>query len=84
MLAGLPLVHLHYTSVVELGGMSKVPASVRDRPSQAREGKLGWKVYLHPHLEQGGMPLMEGSIGAGHRFFLSYRCKVLKVPDSHP
>ena len=84
MPAGLPLVHLHSTSVVELGGMSKVPASVRDRPSRAREGKLGWKVYLHPHLEQGGMPLMEGSIGAGHRFFLSYRCKVLKVPDSHP
>ena len=52
--------------------------SIRDRPSTAREGKLGQKVYLHPHLEQGGkqrcwLPL-----------FLSYRCEILKVPDSHP
>ena len=61
MPAGLPLVHLHSTSVVEVGGMSNAPTSVRDRPSRAREGKLGWKVYLPPHLEQGGMPLMEGS-----------------------
>ena len=30
MLSGLPLVHLHPASVVELGGMSKMPASVRD------------------------------------------------------
>ena len=30
MPSGLPLVHLHPASVVELGGMSKMPASVRD------------------------------------------------------
>ena len=40
MLSGLPLVHLHPVLVVELGGMSKVPASVRDRLSLTREGKL--------------------------------------------
>ena len=43
--------------------------SIRDRPSPARDGKLGKKVYLHPHREQGGMPLMEGSKGAGYCFF---------------
>ena len=30
MPSGLPLVHLHPASVVEPGGMSKMPASVRD------------------------------------------------------
>ena len=40
MLSGLPLVHLHPVLVVELGGMSKVTASVRDRLSLTREGKL--------------------------------------------
>ena len=63
------MVHLHPTSVVELGGTSKVPVSVRDRLSPAREGKLWWKVCLHSHLEQGGVPLMEGGKGAGHCFF---------------
>ena len=33
MLSGLPLVHLHLTSVVEPEGMSKAPALVRDRLS---------------------------------------------------
>ena len=69
----LPLVHLHLASVVEPGGMSKAPVSVRDRLSPTREGKLWWKVGLESHLEQGGMPLMERSHGCGCRFFLSYR-----------
>ena len=55
----LPLVHLHPTSVVELGGMSMAPASVRDRLSPTREGNLLYKVCLHPHLEQGGKPPVE-------------------------
>ena len=55
----LSLVHLHPTSVVELGGMSMAPASVRDRLSPTREGNLLYKVCLHPHLEQGGMPPVE-------------------------
>ena len=55
----LPLVHLHPTSVVELGGMSMAPASVRDRLSPTREGNLLHKVCLHPHLEQGGKPPVE-------------------------
>ena len=55
----LPLVHLYATSVVEPGGMSKAPLSVRDRLSLAKEGKLQWKVCLHLHLEQGGAPLVE-------------------------
>ena len=65
MPSGLPLVHLHPTSVVEPGGMNKVPASIRDRLSLTREGKLQWKVCLHPHLEQEGMPLVERSHGCG-------------------
>ena len=59
MLSGLPLLHLHPTSVVELGGMSMAPASVRDRLSPTREGNLLYKVCLHPHLEQGGKPPVE-------------------------
>ena len=43
MPSGLPLVHLHPTSVVEPGGMSKTPALVRDRLSPTREGKLWWR-----------------------------------------
>ena len=31
----------------------------RDRLSPTREGELWWKVCLHPHLEQGGMPPIE-------------------------
>ena len=67
------LVHLHPTSVIELGRMSKAPVSVRDRLSPTREGKLLWKVCLHPHLEQGGTPLVDRSHCCGCRFFLSYR-----------
>ena len=70
--------------VVEPEGTSKALGSVRDWLSPAREGKLQWKLCLHPHLEQGGAPPMEGSKGAGRRFFLSYRWELLKVPDSHP
>ena len=55
MPSGLPLVHLHPTSVVELGWMSKMLVSVRDRLSPTREGKLQWRICLHPHLEQGRM-----------------------------
>ena len=79
----LPLVHLHPTLVVETGGTSKAPLSVRDRLSPAREGKLLWNVCLQPHLQQGGTPPVEGSKGAGHRFFLFYRWELLKFPDSH-
>ena len=45
-----------------------VPALIRDRLSLTREGKLQWKVCLHPHLEQGRMPPVEKS--TGHCFFL--------------
>ena len=55
---GLPLVHLHPASLVELGRMGKAPAYIRNRLSLTREGKLQWKVCLHPHLEQGGTPLV--------------------------
>ena len=40
MLSGLPLVHLHLASVVELGGTCKMSTSVRDRLSLTREGKV--------------------------------------------
>ena len=80
MPSGLSLVHLHPTSVVEPGVMSKAPASIRDRLSLTREGKLRWKVCLHPHLEQGGMPPVEISHGYGCHFFLSYRWE-LAVPE---
>ena len=76
--------HLHPASLVEPGGMTKVPVWVRDRLSPAKERKRQWKVCLHPHVEQGGMPPMEGSKGASHCFFLSYKGEVLKVTDSHP
>ena len=79
MPSGLPLVHLHPSSVEEPGGMSKAPVWVRDRLRLTREKKLQWKVCLHPHLEQGGMPLMERSHGCGCCFFLSYRWE-LAVP----
>ena len=39
-------------------GSKMVPALIKDRLSLTREGKLQWKVYLHPHLEQGRMPLV--------------------------
>ena len=80
MPSGLPLVHLHPASVVEPRGMSKVPASVRDRLSLTREGKLWWKVCLHPRLEQGGTLWMERSRDCGCCFSLSYRWK-LTVPE---
>ena len=54
---------------VEPGGMSKVSALVRDKLSPIREGKLGWKVCLHLHLEQGGTLLVERSHGCGCYFF---------------
>ena len=45
--------------LVEPGGTSRSPASVRDRLSPTKGGKLWFKVCLHPHLEQGGTPLVE-------------------------
>ena len=80
MPSGLVLVHLHPTSVVEPGGTSKTPASVRHRLSPIREGKLRWRVCLHLHLEWRGTPLVEGSHGCGCCFFLSYRWE-LAVPE---
>ena len=59
MPSGLPLVRPHPISVVEPGGTSTVPALVRDRLSPTRKEKLWCKVCLHPHLEQGGTPLVE-------------------------
>ena len=40
MPSGLPLVHLHPTSVVEPEGTSKTPGSVKDRLNPTREGKF--------------------------------------------
>ena len=51
--------------VAEPGRTSKMPASVRDRLSPTREGKLPWKVCLHPHLEQRGTSPEERSHGCG-------------------
>ena len=78
--SGLPLMHLQSTSMVELGGTSKVPVSVRDRLSPTREGKLQWRVCLHLHLEQGRMFLVQRSHGCECHFILSYRWK-LAVPE---
>ena len=36
----LPLVHPHHVLVIEQGGTSRLPPSVRDRLSPTREGKL--------------------------------------------
>ena len=78
MPSGLLLVHLHPTSVVKPGGMSKVPVSVRDRLSLTRAGKVQWGVCLHPHLEQGATLLVEKSHGCAA--FLSYGWE-LEVPE---
>ena len=59
MPSNLPLVHPHPILVVELGGMSTAPALVRDRLRPTRTEKLWCKICLHPHLEQGGTPLVE-------------------------
>ena len=80
MPSGLPLAHLHPASVVEPGGKSKMPALVTDRLCPTREGKLRWRVCLHPHLEQGRTLLVEKSHGCGCCFFLSYRWE-LAVPE---
>ena len=79
MSSGLFLVHLHPALEVEPGGTSKTPASVRDRLSPTREGKLQWRVCLHTHLEQGRTILAE-THGFGCLFFLSYSWK-LAVPE---
>ena len=80
MPSGLLLVHFHPVSLVELGGMSRSPALIRDRLSLTREGKLWCKVCLHPHLEQGGMPPIERWHWSLF-FFLSYRWE-LTIPAS--
>ena len=54
--------------------------SIRDILRLSVEGKLQWKVCLHPHLEQGGMPLVERSHGCGCHIFLFYRWE-LAVPE---
>ena len=68
MPSGLPPAYRHPALVVEPGGTSLVPMSVRDRPSPTREGR--WKVCLYPHLEQGGMPPVQRSHSCGSCFFL--------------
>ena len=80
MPSGLPLGHLHPAAVVEPGGVSKTPVSVRDRLSPTRERKLRWRVCLHPHLEQGRTLPLEKSHGCGCHFFLSYRWE-LAIPE---
>ena len=60
--------HLHPVLVVEPGGTSRSPVSVRERLSSTREGKLWCKVCLHPHLEQGGTPPVDR--GRWSLFFL--------------
>jgi len=60
-----------------------VPALIRDRLSLTREGKLQWKVCLHPHLEQRGISPVEKSHSCGCHFFLSYRWE-LAVPEPPP
>ena len=62
MPSGLPLLHLRPTSMVEPEGTSLAPASIRDRLSLTREGKLWWKVCLHPYLEQRGMKIGETNL----------------------
>ena len=59
MPSDLPLVHPHPVSVVEPGGMSMLPMSVRDKLNPTRKEKLWCKVCLHPHLEQGETPPAE-------------------------
>ena len=73
MPSDLVLVHLHPTSVVEPGGTSKTPESVRHRLSPIREGKLRWRVCLHPHLERGGTLWWKEAMAVDAAFFLSYR-----------
>ena len=76
MPSGLPLVHLHPASVVETGGTSKMPASVREGLSSTREGKFQWRVCLRPHLEQGRTLLVKKksmAVDAAH--FFSYQCE---------
>ena len=51
-----------------------MPALVTDRLCPTREGKLRWRVCLHPHLEQGRTLLVEKSHGCGCCFFLSRGC----------
>ena len=48
MPSGLPLVHLHPASMVELRGTSKAPASVRDRLSPTREESFSGKSVSTP------------------------------------
>ena len=69
MPSGLPLVYLHPASVVEPGGTSKMPASVRDGLSPTREGKFWWRVCLHPHLEQGRTLPVEKATAVDAVFF---------------
>ena len=68
-------------SMIELGRMSIEPASVRDRLSPTRERKLWWKVCLHPHLKQGGMPPVERRHSCRCCFFLSYAAAA-QLPQS--
>ena len=48
MPSGLPLVHLYPALVVELGGTSKTPASVRDRLSLTTERSFGGESATPP------------------------------------
>ena len=59
MPSGLPLVHHHPISMVEPGGTSTAPVSVRDRLSPTRKEKFWCKICLQPHVGQGGTPLVE-------------------------
>ena len=82
------LEHLHPVSV-EPGGTSTAAASVRDRLSPTREGKLWCKVYLHPHLEQGGTPPVERwrwelTIPASLLWTVSWKTGIDLIPRDTP
>ena len=47
MPSNLSLVYLHLTSVVEPGGMGKMPSSVRDKVQPGKESFGGKPVYTH-------------------------------------
>ena len=52
-------ISIHPVLVIEPGGTSRLPVSVRGRLSMTRKEKLWCKVCLHSHLEQGWTPPVE-------------------------
>ena len=73
-------VHLRPSPVVEPGGMRVGQLLWWGQVNSGRGRKLRWKTCLHPHLQQGGMPLVEKSHNAECCFYLSYIWE-LTVPE---